>query len=128
MPGVMTTRPPLAVQRNWSFSSRMRAIFSGDASLIGPSPGPLVGRRSRLLPRRHRVRRGGPRQPRRRAACLDAASAGRLRTLWAAPSRFRATLPRMRRMPVIDMDGDRHGGLGIDADQADDGAEIDNAV
>ncbi len=31
-------------------------------------------------------------------------------------------------VPVIDVDGDRHGGGGVDTDQADDRAEIDNPV
>jgi hypothetical protein len=46
----------------------------------------------------------------------------------AAASRLRAAPCETRELAVIDMDGDRHACLGVDADQADDGAEIDDAV
>jgi hypothetical protein len=41
---------------------------------------------------------------------------------------FTPRIPEQRAWPVIDMDGDRQGGLGVDTDQADDRAEIGDAV
>src|SRR5579864_802647 len=47
---------------------------------------------------------------------------------WLRETGFAPCLPESGERPMIDVDGDRLGGLGVDTDQADDGAEIDNAV
>jgi len=41
---------------------------------------------------------------------------------------FPPRLPECSERPMVDMDGDGHRGLGIDAHQADDGTEIDDPV